>query len=356
MLNEVWIRNFKGFEKLTIPELGRITLIGGRNNIGKTALLESLFLFLDRYHADMILRQYKWRGIEGILSDPNIMWAPIFYNFDINKEIVIGALINGEQQEAKFKFNPNFKPQTLSPIMPPSKREIPTEEKGFAPFSLDIEYTSDGKKEQMSHLTIDQTGRLMLQLDNPPSTTPPGVFLASKQHAPTNDTNNWLSSFIKEGRENECVEFLRIIEPRLNALKLIAEGPSSFVHGMLEGATRTRDIHLMGEGMEKLLNLTLAIARSKGGCVFQDEFENGLHYSTLSKIWEAVAGALHKYDCQLITTTHSNECLRACFEGLANFQDDFRYIRLDRRDEEITAKLFNYKMMGEAINTSLEVR
>jgi AAA15 family ATPase/GTPase len=125
---------------------------------------------------------------------------------------------------------------------------------------------------------------------------------------------------------------------------------------MLEGASRTRDIHLMGEGMEKLLNLILAIAICKGGCVFLDEFENGLHYSGVAKIWEAVAKALRKYDCQLITSTHSYECLRAAFEGLAGHQEDFRYIRLDRKADEITAKLFNYAMISEAIKTSLEIR
>ena len=357
MINEVLIKNFKCFEKLIIPELGRITLIGGRNNIGKTALLESLFLFLDRYHSDMILRQYGWRGIEGVLSEPDAMWAPIFHNFDINKEIIIGAVIDGRQQEAKFKFNPNYRPQIAVLTTPPPNREIPTDEKGSTSFSLDIEYTGpDGKKDQLSHLTIDHMGRLLLNLEHPFRKYPPGVFLASKKHILSTDTTNWLSSFIREGRENDIVEFLQIIEPRLNTLKIVTEGPSSFVHGMLEGAPRTRDIHLMGEGMEKLLNLILAVAQCKGGCVFLDEFENGLHYSGLAKIWEAIVKLLHKYNCQLITTTHSHECLRACFEGLAGYKEDFRYIRLDRKADEITAKLFNYKMISEAIKTSLEIR
>lgn len=357
MINEILIRNFKCFESLTIPEIGRITLIGGRNNVGKTALLEALFLFLDRNRPDMILRQYGWRGIEGVLSDPTAMWAPIFHNFDMNKEIIISSSIDGRQQEARFKFNPNYRAPIPTPTTPPRNREIPTDEKGSISFSLDIEYISpDKKKDQVSHLTVDHEGRPTLNLEHVPDRSPLYVFLASKKHIPSKEMTDWLSAFIKEGRENELVEFLKIIEPRLNALKIITEGPGSFVHGMLDGALRTRDIHLMGEGMEKLLNLTLAIAQSKGGCVFLDEFENGLHYSGLAKIWEAVAKALHKYNCQLITTTHSYECLRAGFEGLAGYQDDFRYIRLDRKAEEITAKLFNYEMIGEAIKTSLEIR
>ena len=84
--------------------------------------------------------------------------------------------------------------------------------------------------------------------------------------------------------------------------------------------------------------------------------ENGLHYSILPKIWEALGKALQQYDCQLITTTHSYECLQAAHEGLSEMPEDFRYIRLHRKDDEISAKLSNYDMIGTALKTNLEVR
>ena len=357
MVTEVLIRNFKCFENLVIPDLGRVTLIGGRNNVGKTALLEAIFLFLDRNRPDMILRQYGWRGIEGVLSEPGAMWGPVFHDFDMTKEIVLAAKIDGEQQEARLRFNPTFKPQATTTMGPPRERQISTDEKQRTAFSLDIEYAgADGNKKQVSHLTVDPEGKHILYQEYAPRQYPLASFLASKKHIGSQETANWFSKFAKESRENEVVEFLKIIEPRLKSLKIVVEGPGSFVHGMLEGQPRTRDVHLMGEGMEKLLNLTLAIAISKGGSVFLDEFENGLHYSGLAKIWEGAAKALRKYDCQLITTTHSYECLRAAFEGLAEQQEDFRYIRLDSKAGQITAKLFSYEMLGEALGTSLEIR
>jgi hypothetical protein len=36
--------------------------------------------------------------------------------------------------------------------------------------------------------------------------------------------------------------------------------------------------------------------------------------------------------------------------------EDFRYIRLHRKDDEISAKLSNYDMISTAIETNLEVR
>ncbi len=357
MITEVLIRNFKCLKSLTIPEFGRVTLIGGRNNVGKTALLEALFLFFDRTRADMIIRQYGWRGIEGIQPDPETMWAPIFYNYDMNQEILISTTINGEPQDAKFKFNPNFVPPTPPPIRPPGKHQIPTDEEPVTSFSLDIEYCNNETKKQISHLFIDpHSGQLALVIDYARISGHPYHFFAAKKHVPSKQTADEFSKLAKEGREGEAIDFLRIIEPRLETLKIITEGSGPSVHGKLKGFSHTLPIHFMGEGMEKLLNLILGIMHSKSGCIFVDEMENGLHYSVLPATWKAIGKAICKYDCQIIATTHSYECLQAAHEGLSEMPEDFRYIRLHRKDDEISAKLSNYDMIGTALKTNLEVR
>ena len=56
MISKLSLKGFKGFEQLDIPSLSRITLLGGRNNVGKTSILEALFMFHDRLNPQMILR------------------------------------------------------------------------------------------------------------------------------------------------------------------------------------------------------------------------------------------------------------------------------------------------------------
>ena len=356
MITEVLIRNFKCFKSLTVPELARITLIGGRNNVGKTAFLEALFLFLDRMRPDMIFRQYGWRGIEGITSNPEEMWGPIFYNYDMDQEIRISTTIDGKSETAKFRFNQNFVPPAPTASPAPGEHQIPTDEESLTSFSLDIEYCTKGSKNQISHLHIDPHGKLVLAFDHARIAGGLAHFLPSKKQIASKHTADQFSKLAKQGRENEAVDFLRIIEPRLEALKVITEGPGSFVHGKLKGLSRTLPINFMGEGMGKLLNIIVSIVDAEGGIVFVDEIENGVHYSILPKIWEAVGKALRNYDCQLIATTHSYECLQAAHEGLSEMPQDFRYIRLDRKGDEISAKLSNYDMIGTALKTNLEVR
>src|SRR3989339_791560 len=113
MISKLSLKGFKGFDMLEIPSISRITLLGGRNNVGKTSLLEALFMFHDRMNPQMILRQFAWRGVGSISFDPDSMWAPIFYDYNINNKIEISATVNGSEEKMTLKFNPNYIPATI---------------------------------------------------------------------------------------------------------------------------------------------------------------------------------------------------------------------------------------------------
>lgn len=44
MITNLRIKNFRAFKDFELKNLNQITLIGGRNNSGKSAILESIFL------------------------------------------------------------------------------------------------------------------------------------------------------------------------------------------------------------------------------------------------------------------------------------------------------------------------
>lgn len=56
MITSATIENFKCFKRLDLPDLSRITLLGGRNNVGKTAVLEALAIFYRRVGPRMFYR------------------------------------------------------------------------------------------------------------------------------------------------------------------------------------------------------------------------------------------------------------------------------------------------------------
>ncbi len=47
MIQSLKIRNFKNLSGLNIPKLSRINLISGKNNVGKSSLLEAISMYVD---------------------------------------------------------------------------------------------------------------------------------------------------------------------------------------------------------------------------------------------------------------------------------------------------------------------
>lgn len=358
MISKLSLKGFKGFEQLDIPSLSRITLLGGRNNAGKTSILEALFMFHDRLNPQMILRQFAWRGVGSIAFEPDSMWAPVFYNYDIDKKIEISATVNGGEEKMTLKFNPNYVPATI-PVknVQPGFRptQIKTDQKPEPSFSLDIIYDSKKMKSQTAHLLMGLDG-FGIRVDNANSERRQAAFLGARVAInPTEDAQKFGQLDIL-GKQEEIVKFLKIIEPKLKSLSSVAMGDSSLIHGDV-GLKRKIPIAYMGDGVSRLLSIILAIATSKNGVVLIDECENGIHHSVMPKIWEAIAKAAHEYDCQVICTTHSYECLEAAYEGLSGeLASDFSYIRIDRTENKTVAKCFDHGMLKVAIDANMEVR
>src|SRR5262249_45531218 len=157
-------------------------------------------------------------------------------------------------------------------------------------------------------------------------------------------------------RQEDILPALQIVEPRLQRLSLIPFAGQLVIHGDI-GHSRLMPIPFMGEGLRRLLSLVLAMANTPGGIVLIDEVENGLHYSVLEKVWQAVAGAAQQFGVQLFATTHSWECIRSAHEALAASEvDDLRLHRLDRFNGEITAVTYDRAMRETALRAGLEMR
>ena len=56
MLTSLKIQNFRGFRNLEINDLGAVNIIGGRNNAGKTSLLEAIALLSNGGNAAKALK------------------------------------------------------------------------------------------------------------------------------------------------------------------------------------------------------------------------------------------------------------------------------------------------------------
>ena len=79
------IKNFRGIDELTIPRLGRVTLLAGKNGVGKTTVLDAVRVYAARGHRfdiagvlhnhDEVVRVVDEDGKETAVAN----WEALFY-------------------------------------------------------------------------------------------------------------------------------------------------------------------------------------------------------------------------------------------------------------------------------------
>jgi len=360
LIKSLAIKNFKVFLNLEIGKVAPITLFGGKNNIGKTSILEAIFLYYDRLNPASFLRHFHFRGVPSVVMQPESLWAPIFWMYDMKNPIVISLNNNGETEEVSFTFNPNYKrlinlPQTNLSSKVPSVR---TDEIKFTTSALEIKYKKGNIELFLGNIVFNDSGIVVEPL--PPilnSKEPQAIFLAARTAINPNEEATRFGRIDLNGKLDLVVNVLQIIDSRIKSLSSIMEGDTSLIYADI-GIGRKLPLKLLGDGVARLFSIILAIADASSGVVLIDEIENGIHYSVMPKVWEGIAKAAKEFNCQIFATTHSYECLQSVYDGLKDFSnnDDFSYIRFERENNDIIAQIYDFELLGAAIEANMEVR
>ncbi len=114
----------------------------------------------------------------------------------------------------------------------------------------------------------------------------------------------------------------------------------------------------MGDGMNRILTIILALVNSQDGYLLIDEFENGLHYTVQEDLWKMIFNLANKLNVQVFATTHSDDCIHA-FESVMNSEgnkSEGQYLRLDNIDGQIIPTLYSSEELDTAADHQIEVR
>ncbi|AFY90100.1 MAG: DNA replication and repair protein RecF [Chroococcidiopsis cubana SAG 39.79] len=359
MLRSLTLKNFRCFQSFTIEPLERINLISGKNNVGKTSLLEAIFISINPIGYDAVLRIEQIRSLASRDRFKTLEeWRNIFYEQELERTININTIEQSNIQRSLKIFMANEMSQMSVPLFQEDET-IPfrTNESlmtGFRKYDglvFEYEYPNGVTR---NFLRAD--GRAQKSYPRFPEGFPfVGIYITTNTRSHREDAERF-SNLERVGKQDEIVKALRLLEPRLQRLTLLLVGRGLIVHGDI-GMRELVPLTLMGEGMGRLLSIILAIATARGGIVLIDEIENGLHYSVLVDVWRAIADAARRSDVQIFATTHSYECILAAHKAFETSEKyDFRYHRLEQVNNDIQAITYDRETLATSDEMNLEMR
>jgi AAA15 family ATPase/GTPase len=144
------------------------------------------------------------------------------------------------------------------------------------------------------------------------------------------------------------------VEPRL--VRLDVKEDKTKVR--LEDESGPLSLQTLGNGVQRVLLLALALVNAKGKMLLIDEFEAGLHFSVQEKLWELVFEYAQKWNIQIFATTHSEDALRSFYYVASKPENREKafFARLQfNRQGKLEAISYDIDRLEDALELNLEI-
>jgi hypothetical protein len=351
MLHTLKIRNFRGFRDFELRNLGRINLLMGKNNTGKTSILEAVQLLHSVKDPEPLREIMLGRGEYSWGNSEEGQCLDICHLFS-DHEIQVGS------QFSILGIHENREEELVALL------EIDELEKLL--FSMIWRHGKDEEDKWIDEL-----------LENaclPSGSTRPS-FNKSNLKKPNTKLvrpSAWSSVRMLElfdrvvltAEEETVYEALKAIEPRLERIASVGHKKPRWYNShegfavRLAGSTERVPIGSLGDGFWRMLGLSLAAVGAADGVLLVDEIDTGLHFSTLSDMWRLLWETAKRLNVQIFATTHSSDCWQS-LASLANQEDTEPYggISLHRIERDRpTGIVFREPEMAIAAEHDIEVR
>ena len=314
--------------------LGRINLLVGTNNSGKTSVLEAIHLLAasgDPY----VLWQMLWRRGERLPASPmqgeeparrvEVDVASVFHGYDAQPGV--RTRIQGTTKG----ILPRWIECTVVSEVPDQKTLFETEVEISATPRLALQVTGSPPYPPLSpiSLTLPLTRRGGLLADP----LDPWERRGRRQHDATyfvttaslsvDELIAMWNNVALTPSEDLVLSALRVLDPKIERIAVQAPTSVRLSSGQTRGGfiVKHRDfsqpvpIGSMGDGMWRMLVLALVTTQCKGGVLLVDEVDTGLHYTVMAQMWKLLFHAAKEFDVQVFATTHSSDCIYSLAEA-----------------------------------------
>ena len=329
------ISRFRGLSRLEMDGLGDFNVILGANDVGKTSVLEAIFLLTGFANLHLPVRVTNWRNV--IVQDFESL-ALFFNELDTEAPIEIDALSGGTTERltlviAAHTSGAGLEPQRGSQesvsngdklnvngargTADRSTSWIPSGRRALL-YKATVQRASPAEPLSFSGtLTVRESG-LEVAVD---SRSGADEMISSAFVPPKYEYNSdSISEVLVNKKKDILIDYLRLINPRIEDIAI----SGNVVHVDI-GLRKMMPLNMFGSGMMRAaVILAFGIAGDQK-ILLIDEIENGLHYRAIPPLLQALMKLTSDRGVQVYVTTHRLGILSALQQVLG--QDDFARYR-----------------------------
>ncbi len=355
------IKNFRGIDELTIPRLGRVTLLAGKNGVGKSTVLDAVKIYAERGQMSALEAVLHERGdiFVGTGREEDRMYLkesgdtgatkPDWYSLFTDRrnspsiEISIGSMDNEEL--LRIGWAPEVRLSADQPVT------FNIDDFTLGPPNLVVKF---GNSE---HHLADPASFPPIRFTIPNNTLGPNV--------PTDETAiGFWNDVALTPVGDRAIEALNIVTG-VDTEQVAALDPPAArgqthkrrLMARVKGLDYPVPVRSLGDGAMRCFVVALALAKSGNGFLFIDEVENGLHYSIQYQFWKMALQAAQRNNVQVLATTHSGECAYSFGQAAKELEHvEGVYYRIQRNGPRLRAVPYPEDELVIAAEHGIEVR
>lgn len=315
MYDSLKVLRFRAFDLFEIQHLSRVNLLVGKNNAGKTSLLDAVEVMALGGRVVSLLRSPRRRGEVSLepadektrreLDVRHVFWG---HEIRAGTSFELTGIANSREVKVSCEVRLSRSDQTqFEQLSEQTDLETP----------LEIVMTGPDNPDGEPLLSVSASGSLLEYRRRMLTPGPSGGlttvwFLGTEGAHPTFLRQSW-DQLILTPEEEKVISAMKIIEPAIERLAFTGHAATaeSTAFVKLAGVEGRIPLGSLGDGIKRLLAQAIYMARAASGVLLIDEIDTGLHYTTLESMWRFVIEAARRLDVQVFATTHSGDCIRA---------------------------------------------
>ncbi len=313
MLKEIEIQNFRCFEKTKISGFEKVNLISGKNNAGKTALLEAILLNNSpRPENVILLKNIRRESLNFSKSLPEKAWDNLFYNQ--NKKQII-KIISHDEQEVTNVLEVSVNESVQNFIEPDENDNEDDAEKLMTLLSssdaiisvLHLQAKLNNQDSFESSIIASSKGLLGKEVKIPDIKQV--SFIPSFLRIRNKDLTEEYDKARFSNKDNEILAVFKMIDSSIQQVESFSIGEPT-IYLKRDNENRL-PLSLFGDALNRVADIILRLINNESGILLIDEIENGLHHCNQKGFWEILFRLAVELDVQIFATTHSLEMLKA---------------------------------------------